>query len=491
MTMKKILAALFVVGLMLVSLGCGQKSGVPHPDDLDYPPLTYNPPLPDDFRMEYANGLRAYIQEDHRLPLFNISALIHFGDLYTPKNKKGLASIMSQTYIRGGTKTRIGTDIQDRISFIGGSLNFRAGERTSTLSLSVLSEDIEEGLELFFDVLKNPEFRKDAVDLAKASLLQSLRRANDSPGSVLSREYDYLLYGDHPLTWQPTQATYESVTSADLKSVHDEYFFPENIILSVSGDFDSADLEAKINAATDGWENKTLNIPEFSRDFPTPEPGVYFIQQDISQGYINLGHLGLEEDNPDYFAVQVMNFILGGGSFTSRIVMKVRSDEGLSYSQGSRFRYLWGFPGTFSGYVQTKSSTVGYAISLILDEFNRIRNEPVEDSEMDTAINYYLESFSNSFSSPESTMSTFAELEMTGRPMDYYQTFRDNISAVTKEKVQEVANKYIHPDQAVIMIVGDFEPCNEGGEEWPGPLDKLGPLHRITLKNPMTGEVGR
>lgn len=168
--------------------------------------------------------------------------------------------------------------------------------------------------------------------------------------------------------------------------------------------------------------------------------------------------------------------------------MKVRSDEGLSYSQGSRFRYRWGFPGTFSGFVQTKSSTVGYAISLIQDEFHRIRKEPVKDSEMDTAINYYLESFSNSFESPQRTMSAFAGLEMTGKSLDYYKTYREKIKAVTKAKVQEVANKYIHPDKIVIMIVGDFDPCNMGGDKWQGPLDKLGKMHRINLKNPLTGE---
>jgi zinc protease len=186
-----------------------------------------------------------------------------------------------------------------------------------------------------------------------------------------------------------------------------------------------------------------------------------------------------------------MNFILGGGSFSSRITMKVRSDEGLSYNQGSRFSYRWGYPGTFSGYVQTKSSTVGYAISLILNEFNRIRKEPVSDPEMETAINYYLESFSNSFESPQATMSTFANLEMTGKPMDYYKTYRGKISAVTKAKVQEVAKKYIQPDKAVIMIVGDFEPCNKGGDKWPGPLDKLGKIHRVSLTDPMTGEKSK
>jgi predicted Zn-dependent peptidase len=485
MTMKKTLTLLFTVLLLVVSLGFSQ---VQKPSDLKFPPLKYEPPDPKNFKIEFANGLRGYIQEDHNLPLFNISAIINFGGLYVSKDKLGLDSIMSETLIKGGTKTREGTDIEDRINFIGGSLSFRAGDRTSTLSLSVLSEDIDEGLELFFDVLMNPEFREGPLDLAKVSRIQSLRQANDQPSGVLSREYERLLYGDHPLTWQPTQATYDGITSADLKAVHGQYFFPRNIILSVSGDFKKADLKAKINKKVSGWRNKRLNIPTFSKKFPQPEPGVYFIQMRTNQGYISLGHLGLEETNPDYFAVQVMNFILGGGSFTSRITMKVRSDEGLSYNQGSRFRYRWGFPGTFSGYVQTKSSTVGYAISLILDEFNRIRKEPVSNAEMDTAINYYLESFSNSFQSPQSTMSTFANLEMTGKPMNYYKTYRDKIKTVSKARVQEVANKYVHPDKAVIVIAGDFEPCNKGGDKWSGPLDKLGKLHTIKLRNPLTGE---
>ena len=474
-----------MVGLLFISQGNGQ---VKKPGDLIYPDLQYDPPDPADFRTELANGLRGYFQEDHRLPLFNISALINFGSLYVPKDKKGLASIMSQTMIKGGTKTREGSTIEDRINFIGGGLSFRAGARTSTLSLNVLLEDLDEGLELFFDVLMNPEFRKESVNLAKVSSIQGLRQANEQPNSVLSREYDRLLYGDHALTWDPTQASYESISTDDLKAAHSQYFFPENIILAAAGDFDKNELQDKIDRAVAGWEKKDLQFPSFSNEFPEPEPGVYFIQKSISQGYINIGHLGLEDTNPDYFAVQVMNFILGGGSFTSRITMKVRSDEGLSYSQGSRFRYTWGFPGTFSGYVTTKSSTVGYAISLILDEFNRIRSEPVSDDEMDVAINYYLESFSNSFTSPQSTMSTFADLEMTGKPMDYYKTYRDNIKAVDKAKVQEVANTYIHPDKVIIMIVGDLDPCHEGGDKWAGPLDKLGKVHTITLKDPLTGK---
>ncbi len=483
--MKKTLTAILAIVFVFVGLGLGQAT---HPDQLKYPALKFDPPDPKAFRTEYANGLRAYVQEDRSLPLFNITALINFGGLYVPKDKTGLERVMSDAYIRGGTRTREGDAIEERIDFLGGSLSFNVGERTSTLSLSVLSKDLDEGLTLFFDVLMNPAFREEAFKLSRARLIEQLRQANDQPASILSREYEKLLYGDHPLTWQATRATYENVAVADLKAVHEKYFFPKNIILAASGDFRRSDLKARIDKTVSGWKNRPLSLPAFSKDFPTPEPGVYFIQRAINQGYVSLGHLGIEDTHPDFFAVQVMNFILGGGSFTSRITTKVRSDEGLSYNQGSRFTTRWGFPGTFSGYVQTKSSTVGYAISLILDEFRRIREEPVTDGEMETAINYYLESFAGQFEMPQSVMQSFATLEMQGKPMDYYRTYRSKIEAVTKERVLEAARKYVHPDKAAILIVGDWEPCNEGGDKWPGPLEKLGKVRRITLTDPLTGQ---
>jgi predicted Zn-dependent peptidase len=482
--MKKTIIAILALTFVCAGLGLAQAK---HPSELKYPALTYEPPDPKAFRTVYAGGLRAYVQEDRSLPLFNITAIINGGELYIPKDKAGLGRVLGDQLIKGGTAAKEGSVIEDRIDFLGGTLSFQVGERTSTLTLSVLSKDLDEGLATFFDVLRNPAFREEPLKLAKARFIEQLRQANDQPNGVLSREYEKVLYGDNAVTWQPTKATYEGVTAADLKAFHAKYFVPKNVILAVSGDFAKAGLKAKIEKLAAGWKGGAVAFPALPKSFPEPEPGVYFIQKAINQGYISLGHLGLEDTNPDYFAVQVMNFILGGGSFTSRITTKVRSDEGLSYNQGSRFAYRWGFPGTFSGYVQTKSSTVGYAISLILAEFDRIRKEPVSDAEMETAINYYLESFADSFQSAQATMMSFANLEMTGKPADYFKTYRSKIQAVTKARVQEVAQKYVRPDKAAIMIVGDFEPCNKGGDKWAGPLDRLGKVHRIKLIDPMTG----
>ncbi|OGD10748.1 MAG: hypothetical protein A2Y86_07325 [Candidatus Aminicenantes bacterium RBG_13_62_12] len=475
---------------LLVFLTAGAVFGqVEKPSDLKFPELKYDPPAPNSMRTVFASGLRGFVQEDRRLPLVNVTALIDFGRLYDPADKVGLAELLGASLIKGGTKTRTGSEIEDRLDFLGGSLSFFSpGERISTLSLSVMSKDLDDGLALFFDVLMNPEFREDAVRLEKARLIEGLRQANDQPAAILSREYERVLYGDHPLTRRPTRKSYEGLTVPDLKSCHGRFFFPRDIVLAVSGDFSKAALKKKIDRIIAPWKNRPSDIPKLSRDFPPVEPGVYFIQRPISQGYISLGHLGLEDTHPDYHAVQVMNFILGGGSFTSRITTKVRSDEGLAYNTGSRFAYRWGFPGTFSGYVQTKSSTVGYAVSLILKEFKRIRTEPVTDEELDTAVNYYLESFADNFQTVQATTLSFANLELAGKPLDYYARYRDRIKAVTRDKVLEAARTYIHPDQAAIMIVGDWEPCNKGGEKFPGPLDKFGKVRKIALIDPLTGE---
>ncbi len=487
-TMKKALSAVLLAGLVGAGLGLAQAT---RPSELKYGPLKFEPPDPKAFRTEFAGGLRGYVQEDRTLPLVNLSALVDFGSLYVPKDKAGLGELLSGTLIKGGTASREGETIEDRIDFLGGTLSFDVGERISTLSLSVLSKDLDEGLTLFFDVLRHPAFREDPLKLARSRLVEMLRQANDSPGRVLNREFEKLLYGDHPLTWQPTKATYEGLTAADLKAAHAKYFFPKNIILAASGDFKRAELKARIDKLVSGWPGRSLPKFATTKTFPAVEPGVYFVQKPTNQGYISLGHLGIEDTDPDFFAVQVMNFILGGGSFTSRITTKVRSNEGLSYNQGSRFSTRWGFPGVFSGYVQTKSATVGYAISLIQAEIERIRKEPVSDAEMETAINYYLESFAAQFELPQATMTSFANLEMTGKPRDYFRTQRDKIRAVTKARVLEAARKRLRPAETVILIVGDWEPCNKGGEKWPGPLDKLGKVHRVALIDPMTGQEAK
>jgi len=483
--MKKTIIIL-LIGMAAAIAGFGQ---IVHPRDLKYPPLTFTPPDPLQFRSVLGDGLRTYVVVDHSVPVVNVTAYVRFGALYDAEEKTGLADLMGPTLIKGGTATRTGEEIEKRIDFLGGNLSFRpVNEQVAALSLSILSKDLDEALAIFFDVLRSPEFRDDSLTIAKGRILENLRQANDQPRTVLSREYERLLYGDHPLTRNPLKSTVDALTRTDLKTAHTDYFYPKNTILAVSGDFQPAVLKKSLAKLARGWKNRNTVFPVAAKTFPTVPPGVYFIQKKINQGYISMGHMGIEESDPDYFAVQVMNFILGGGSFTSRITSKVRSDEGLAYNCGSRFNIRPRFPGTFSGYVQTKSSTVGYAIELIRREFERIRKEPVQDQEMETALNFYQESFANLFASPAQVAESLAQLEMDGKPFDYYKTYRQKYNQVTKEMVMAAAQKFIHPDRLAVMIVGDWDACNVKSEKFQQTLEVFGPIHKIALIDFITGK---
>lgn len=475
-----------IVALLLVCTL--PAAGQTRPSDLKFPPLTFQPPDPAKYRVELAGGLRAYLAEDHTLPLITLTAFVQYGSLYDPAEKAGLARLMQNAYIKGGTAAREGSAIEERLDFLGANLSLNVGERFTTLTMNLLSKDLDEGLAIFTDVLRNPAFRPDSLPLVKGRIIEQLRQANDSPRQLLEREYEKLLYGDCAITRQPFKKTIDALTSDDLKTTHGQYFFPGNMILTAAGDFDKAGLQGKIEAAIHGWVNTDVKLPVIPRQFPPVAPGVYFVQKEINQGYIDIGHLGLDDTNPDYYAVQVMNFILGGGSFTSRITTKVRSDEGLAYNTGSRFTYRPRLPGMFAGYVQTKSSTVGYAISLILKEFERIRTEPVTDAEMNTAKNFYLESFADFFTTPAVIVRNFANLELEGKPMHYYRKYRDNIAKVTKEDVLRVAQTYIHPDRMAVLVVGNFEKCNVVSDKYNQTLDSFGPIRKVSIMDYITGE---
>lgn len=481
MNMRKHLLAWTIVLLA----GLAVLGAQTHPDQLVFPPLSYTPPDPQAFRVSLANGMRGYLQEDHSLPMVDITAVIPYGTVCDSREKTGLAQLLQASLIKGGTARRDGAALEERLDFLGAQIDFRVGERTATLSLSVLSKDLAEGLAIFFDLLRQPAFRPESLAIARGRMIEELRRANDAPKPVLEREYAKLLYGNHPLAWQPDRKTVEAVSAEDLKATAARYFVPQGIVLAGSGDFRKAELVRLLNRLTAGWQGVHVPPLALSSEFAAVEPGVYFIEKKINQGYVNMGHLGISEANPDYYAVQVMNFILGAGSFTSRITTKVRSDEGLAYNTGSKFTYTWGFPGLFAGYVQTKSSTTGYAIALIKKEFERIRREPVSDEEMKTALNYFLESFSEQFTTPARTMLQFATFDVLGRPLDYFRTYTARIGQVDRAKVQEAARKYIDPEKLAIFVVGDWDECNRGSDKYPQPLESFGRVHRLELKDPL------
>jgi len=469
---------------LLLAAGPGMAADAPqHPSALKYEPITYDPPRPADHRAVLSNGMIVFFKEDHSLPTLEVSALIRTGSLYDPPDKAGLASLTGTVMRSGGTQNVPADDLDERLAFLGATISTSIGRTSGDADLFVLAKDAVEGLKLFADVLMRPAFAEKKLELARNQALAAVRNRNDNPRGVLGREFDQLLYGDHPLVREDTMESVTGLTRQDLVDFHQQYFAPNNVILAAAGDFTKEEMLKLLEQAFAGWAAREINHPEVPAVVPTNRPGVFMIQKEINQGYINVGHFGVQDTHPDRFAIDVMNFILGGGSFTSRITTKVRSDEGLAYNTGSRFDYQHDFPGTFYGYVQTKSSTVRYAIGLIADEFRRIREEPVSDREMETAKSFYLDSFPDRFSSARASMQSLARLEYDGFPADYYDTFRDKFNAVTKEDVLRVAMQYIKPDELSVVIVGDIEACKAGSEKYPGKLDDFGPITVIELEN--------
>jgi len=300
------------------------------------------------------------------------------------------------------------------------------------------------------------------------------------------------MYGDHPSSTRQrrTQASIESITREDLIAFHEKYFFPGNFIFAVAGDLDTKEILAKLNNLLADWPDGKLELPAVAEEIPAVKPGVYMIaKEDVNQSRIRVGHIGVKRDIPDEYALMVMNDILGGGGFTSRIVRRVRSDEGLAYTAGSSFNRPVLYPGTFQAYFQTKHATAAFGTRLIVTEIERIRTEKCDAETVENAKASFIGNLVNPFISRNSIVNTFADDDFTGRPDDYWKKYAKRMEAVTPEAVLEVAKKYLHPDKLVFMVVGDPEAVEKGSDKQPDKYSDFGPVTILPLRDPMTLEV--
>ncbi|HUU47125.1 MAG TPA: pitrilysin family protein, partial [Acidobacteriota bacterium] len=315
---------------------------------------------------------------------------------------------------------------------------------------------------------------------------------NAETAAIESREWMFLMYGDHPCTtpYRRTEASVKSITRDDLVVFHQKYFFPKNFIVAVSGDFQTADVVAKLNSLFAGWPDQNLQLPAVSDQIPEPTPGVYMIKkEDVNQSRIRIGHIGVKRDIPDEYALDVMNDILGGGGFTSRIVRRVRSDEGLAYNVGSRFDQPVLYPGTFRAWFQTKHETGAFGTGLMVTEMKRIREEKCEAEIVENAKANFVGNVVNPFSSRNRIVNTFASDQYTNRPDTYWQEYTAKMEAVTPDDVLAAAQKYLHPDKLVYLVVGDPEAVQAGSDKHDERFADFGTITILPLRDPMTLEA--
>jgi predicted Zn-dependent peptidase len=465
---------------------------VDHPDELTYEELHYTPPKPTDYRFELECGATAYIAENHEVPTFELTILVRTGSMYEPLEKAGLADMAGYLMRNGGVEGMTPRELDERIAFLAGELTVGINGTMGTVELFCLSKDIDEALELLEGVLRYPAFDPVALDRYRADILSELAQRNNETSSIERREWQFLLYGDHPssIPYRRTARSIESITRDDLVAFHKTYFFPRNFTFAVAGDFKTEEIRAKLNALLADWPDRSLVLPEIPDVLPDPEPGVYMIKKkDVNQSRIHIGHIGVKRDIPDQYALLIMNDILGGGGFTSRIVRRVRSDEGLAYSAGSRFSRPVLYPGTFQAYFQTKHATAAFGTKIILDEIERIRTEICDSEAVENAKASFIGNIVNPFNSRRAIVNTFASDDYTGRPDDYWAHYEENIEAVTPEDVLAVAQKYLHPDRLVLLVVGDPEAVQEGWEKDPARFSDFGEITILPLRDALTLEV--
>ncbi|MBI5267566.1 MAG: insulinase family protein [candidate division Zixibacteria bacterium] len=428
-------------------------------------------------RVTLDNGLIIYLYENHRLPLCNAVAMLHCGSMYDSKEKNGLSGLVGTVMRTGGTITVSGDSLNNIMEFIGGSLETNIGTESGSASLSVMSKDLDLGLTLLADLLRRPAFPTDKLELAKTDVKSQIKRRNDDPNGVAGRSFASILYGDHPYGRITEWATVKGITPVDLSEYHMKFFVPNNIILGISGDFDSKVIIEKIKSLFGDWAKKSDPLPMPPAVEAVAHPGVYEVAKDINQAYINIGQIGIKRDNPDRYAVQLMNYILGGGSFTSRLTSRVRSDEGLAYRTGSSFDI--GSPdfGTFNAYCQTKAATAHKAMTIMMEEIRKIRETGATAQELKEARDAAINRTVFNFDTPGKIIRSLMMVEFDGWPMDFYATYLDNYRKVTVEDIKRVAQKYLSPDSMTYVVVGKAETYDK-------PLDDFGKVTTIELAEP-------
>jgi predicted Zn-dependent peptidase len=477
---------------LLIGANAFAASDIPdRPEKLSFPPLQYEPPSAAQYRVQLKAGPVAYLVPDRELPLVNISISARAGDYVEPADKTGLAGFTGYLLTRGGTQSKSAEELEERLAFLAANLGSGLGDTSGNINLNLLSKDLDEGLAILREALTAPRFQDDRLALHRQQTLQSMKERNDNSASIEGRERGFLAFGEDFFgNRHATQASIESITKADLQAFHKKWFHPANFIVAASGDFDREAMIGKLEKLFAGWPFKGETAPPVPTNTKFAEPGIYLVDKDVNQGRVVLMLPGIKRDNPDLYAVQIMNNILGGGGFTSRIMNRVRSDEGLAYSAGSSFPAGVYYPLTCTAYFQSKSRTVAYAISIVLDEMKKMLTDPVSDEELDTAKKSYIETFPRAFASKSATAGIFSGEEFTGRfktDPDYYKNYRAKISAVTKEDVQRVAQKYVKPDQCVILIVGEKEEIKKGHPNHPVTLESLsGKITELPLRDPLT-----
>jgi zinc protease len=467
---------LWLIGLFLLACAPSSFSQAADWKQIQPPPLhAFHPQLPK--RILLDNGMVIFLQEDHELPLIRGTAQIRGGSRDEPADKAGLVEIYSQAWRTGGTKLRTGDQLDDYLEARAAKVEAESGVDSTRLTWDCLKGNLNDVFKIFVEVLREPEFREAKIGLAKDQMNTNISRRNDDPFGIAFRESPKLVYGaDSPYARLSEYASVARVTREDLVNWHHKFVQPNNIILGVSGDFDSGAVEAMLHQAFDSWP-KGPAAAKLQLSFHAPKPGVYFVEKsDVTASLVLMVDLGITRDNPDYYAAEVFNQFFGGG-FSSRLFSNIRSKKGLAYAVGGGIGAEYDHPGTIGLFLATKSPTTAAAIDAFNEELDALKTNPSTPEELDKAKRAILNSFVFRFDSKEKVLRERMAYEFYGYPEDFLEKYHDGIEKVTEQDVDRVAQKYVHKDKMALLVVGK-------AADFDRPLSSFGPVTTIDISIP-------
>ena len=438
------------------------------------PPLhPFHPEQPK--RIELKNGLVILLEEDHELPFINGVINIRGGSRDEPAAKAGMIDLYSDAWRTSGTAGKDGDALDDLLEAKAAKVETGGDVDSTSVSWTCLTKDEDLVFGIAVDLLEHPAFKQDKLTLAKQQAAAGIVRRNDDASGIAAREAARLVYGpDSPYTREPELATIKAVTLDDLKQWHDKTLVPNNMIIGVEGDFDSAKME---KALRDAFENLPRGTawPKPTGEFTGPKHGTYVVDKpDVNQSNVYIVGLGTTRNNPDYFALSVMNEIFSGG-FGSRLFQEVRTKLGLAYSVGGGYGSDYDHPGMFRVVAGTKSETTVKAAQAMMDQIGDLKTKPFTEDELKRAKDEVLNSFIFRYDTKEKVLTEATRLEFYGYPADFLTKYRDAVEHVTTADLERVAKKYIDASKLAVLVVGNQQefgtPLTELGLGAPHPID--------------------
>ncbi len=460
------------------------------PEAIAFPPLSFEPPAAASFRHVLSDGTVVFLAPSHELPLVNLSITFKGGRSLDPSGNPGLASLTARLVREGGTSRKQAAEFDEELDFLATDVAVSASDTFTTATMNCLASTFDDSLTLFLDMLREPAFDADRLETTKARLLAQLAQRNDDATSIMGREWKRLAFGpDHFSAAEPTAASVEATSREQLQEMHRRIFHPGNMIVAVSGDFDEATMLAALERALVGW-GRGPEAPAPAAPVAELKPGVYHVPKDIPQGKVLIGKRSISRDDPDEIPLTLLNEILGAGGFTSRLMQKIRSNEGLAYSARSVVTANVEYPGIFYAGFESKNATVALATKIVFDELRSLSDELVTEDELETAKKSLIETFPRQFESKPKTLGVFVNDEWTKRPADYWKTFRDKVAAVTRDDLRRVARKHLDPGQMAILVVGDWEAIAAGDLDKRASMGEFfdGKVTHLPLRDPLTLE---